>query len=400
MSDSSPLQRNLPILGASVRNIVIFITVLSIPLTSAQNMGLTETETSSWILALYGIPPLLNIILVLIYRQPLLLTGNLFLIIFINGLGDTIPFPQLVGAAMLAGAAVAAVGLLGVTKWMASWVPVPIMFGLLAGAVLPFLSDIFTRLGDTPWVVGGTLLVYLLSRRILREHVPPILPALLAGLGLTWVTGGFQPVAEPLILELPALTGPVFSLPVILTATPVFVVLITLQANLPALRFLQSQDYQPPERVIDIVSGLGMMVGSLLGPVGVSLSLPATSLAAGPEAGDHDIRHRTIYIVSVTALLVGIFAGAATALAGALPMALLLTLAGLSVVDVLMNAVTRFTEGPLRLGPLFAFAIALSDVSFLGFGNYFWSLVIGTGVSLLLEGEGFHALRQQSMERD
>lgn len=400
MSDSSPLQRNLPILGASVRNIVIFITVLSIPLTSAQNMGLTETETSSWILALYGIPPLLNIILVLIYRQPLLLTGNLFLIIFINGLGDTIPFPQLVGAAMLAGAAVAAVGLLGVTKWMASWVPVPIMFGLLAGAVLPFLSDIFTRLGDTPWVVGGTLLVYLLSRRILREHVPPILPALLAGLGLAWVTGGFQPVAEPLILELPALTGPVFSLPVILTATPVFVVLITLQANLPALRFLQSQDYQPPERVIDIVSGLGMMVGSLLGPVGVSLSLPATSLAAGPEAGDHDIRHRTIYIVSVTALLVGIFAGAATALAGALPMALLLTLAGLSVVDVLMNAVTRFTEGPLRLGPLFAFAIALSDVSFLGFGNYFWSLVIGTGVSLLLEGEGFHALRQQSMERD
>ena len=81
-------------------------------------------------------------------------------------------------------------------------------------------------------------------------------------------------------------------------------------------------------------------------------------------------------------------------------MALLLTLAGLSVVDVLMNAVTRFTEGPLRLGPLFAFAIALSDISFLGFGNYFWSLVIGTGVSLLLEGEGFHALRQQSMERD
>ncbi len=394
MLKSNAVQRNMPIIGASVRNIVIFITVLSIPLASAQHMGLSGAETSSWILALYGLPSLLSLILTIVYRQPLLLTGNLFLIIFINGLGGRIGFPALIGAAMLAGAAVAVIGLLGITEWLARWIPVPIMFGLLAGAVLPFLTDIFTTLGKEPWVVGGTLLVYLLSRRALREVLPPVLPALLIGLGISWITGGFQPVEQPLSLVEPVLTKPVFSLPVILTATPVFVVLITLQANLPAVRFLQSQDYHPPERVIDIVSGLGMMVGSILGPVGVSLSLPATSLAAGPEAGEHELRHRSIYIVSAAALLVGIFASAATVLAGALPMALLFTLAGLSVVDVLQHAITRFTEGPLLLGPLFAFAIALSEISFLGFGNYFWSLVIGTAVSLLLEREGFESLQQ------
>lgn len=398
MLTEETLRRNLPVIGASVCNIVIFITVLSIPLASAEHMGLSSAETSSWILALYGIPPLLSLILAVIFRQPLLLTGNLFMIIFINGLGGRIPYPELIGAAMLAGAAVAVVGLLGITRWMASWIPVPIMFGLLAGAVLPFLSDIFTKLGDSPWVVGGTLAVYLLSRGMLKERVPAILPALLIGLGITWITGGFQPLEEPLSLAQPILTRPVLSLPVILTATPVFVVLITLQANLPSLRFLHSQEYQPPERVIDILSGLGMLVGSVLGPVGVSLSLPATSLAAGPEAGPREIRHRTVYIAGVAALLVAIFAGATTALAGALPMPLLLTLAGLSVVDVLLHAVTRFTEGPLRLGPLFAFAIALSEISFLGFGNYFWSLVIGTGVSLLLETEGFHALREKRVE--
>ena len=394
MLKSKVIQRNMPIIGASVRNIVIFITVLSIPLASAENMALSGAETSSWILALYGLPPLLSLILTIIYRQPLLLTGNLFLIIFINGLGGRVGFPALIGAAMLAGAGVTVIGLLGITEWLTHWIPVPIMYGLLAGAVLPFLSDIFTTLGEDPWVVGGTLLVYLFSRRGLRDVVPPVLPALLIGLGITWITGGFQPVEKSLSLVQPLITKPVFSLPVILTATPVFVVLITLQANLPAVRFLQSQDYHPPERVIDIVSGVGMMVGSILGPVGVSLSLPATSLAAGPEAGDHELRHRSIYIVSAAALLVALFASAATVLAGALPMALLFTLAGLSVVDVLLHAIKRLTEGPLLLGPLFAFAIALSEISFLGFGNYFWSLVIGTGVSLLLEKEGFESLRQ------
>jgi len=394
MLKSNTVKRNMPIIGAAVRNIVIFITVLSIPLASAEHMALSGAETSSWILALYGIPPLLSLILTIVYRQPLLLTGNLFLIIFINGLGGRIGFPALIGAAMLAGTVVAVIGLLGITEWLTRWIPVPIMFGLLAGAVLPFLTDIFSTLGKDPWVVGGTLLVYLLSRRVLSEVVPPVLPALLIGLGITWVSGGFQPVEETLSLAQPVLTEPVFSLPVILTATPVFVVLITLQANLPAVRFLQSQDYHPPERVIDVVSGLGMMVGSLLGPVGVSLSLPATSLAAGPKAGEYQHRHRSVYIVSAAALLVGVFASAATVLAGALPMALLFTLAGLSVVDVLLHSFQRFTQGPLLLGPLFAFAIALSEISFLGFGNYFWSLVIGTAVSLLLEKEGFESLRQ------
>ena len=57
--------------------------------------------------------------------------------------------------------------------------------------------------------------------------------------------------------------------------------------------------------------------------------------------------------------------------AGIIPRALQLTLAGLSVIDVLGSALKQFTEGPLFLGPLFTFAIALSDISFLGFGNYF-----------------------------
>jgi benzoate membrane transport protein len=391
-------RKNLPVIGAAVRNVIIFIAVLSIPLTAAQTLALSAAETSSWILALFGLPGLLSLVLSLRYRQPLLFTGNLFFIIFISGLQGQLSFPELMGASILAGAGVLLIGILGIAKWLGAWIPVPIMFGLLAGAVMPFVSDFFTALGDAPVVVGGTLLAYLVSRSVLGTRLPAILPALVTGLAITGVTGQFGQVTAPLSLAPPDLTLPVFSVPAILTATPVFVVLITLQANLPSVRFLHSQEYDPPESAIQLVSGIATILGSFLGPTGVSLALPATSIAAGSEAGEHEIRHRSVYLVGGAALLVGLLAGIAAALLEIVPSALLLTLAGLAVLDVLADAVKRVTKGPLLLGPLFAFAIALSDISLLGFGNYFWSLVIGTGVSLLLEGDGLRALRESKVE--
>jgi predicted benzoate:H+ symporter BenE len=74
METSDALRRNLPAVGAAVRSIIIFIAVLSIPLTAAQALALSPTETSSWILALYGLPGLLSLFLALRYRQPLLVT--------------------------------------------------------------------------------------------------------------------------------------------------------------------------------------------------------------------------------------------------------------------------------------------------------------------------------------
>lgn len=374
-------------IGAAVRNIIIFITVLSIPLAAAQVLELSAQQTSSWILALYGVPAVLSLWMTWRYRQPLLLTGNLFVIIFISGLGNQLSYPELIGATILAGAAVLLVSVLGLMARLAALVPLPIMFGLLAGAVMPFVARIFDNMGQAPVLVGATLLAYLVSRWLLGERVPPIMTALVAGVAIAALSGNFGQPSEPLSVEVPELTRPVFSLPAILTATPVFVVLITIQANLPSLLFLQGEDYEPPEFVVNNVSGIGTMLGSLLGPTGVSLSLPATSLVAGEGAGEHEVRHRSVYIVATAALVTGLLGGIAAHLPEVIPLPLLLSLAGLAVVDVLGNALKRITQGPLVLGPLFAFAIALSDISLLGFGNYFWSLVIGTAVSLLLERE-------------
>jgi benzoate membrane transport protein len=135
------------------------------------------------------------------------------------------------------------------------------------------------------------------------------------------------------------------------------------------------------------------MLASLLGPTALSLSLPSTSLLAGEDAGEPHLRYRAVYLVARAALLVGLLAGAAAFLPEIVPLPLLLSIAGLAVIGVLVSALQTITRGPLVLGPLFAFAVALSDISLLGLGPFFWALVIGTGVSHLLERDALREMQ-------
>ena len=386
----------LPAAGVALRNYVIFVAVLPLWLTIAQQLGLSAAETNSFVLVGYGLSGLLGLVLALYLRQPLLITGNLFAAIFMASLGQEFTFAQLIGAFIVAGGGVLLVSALGLSKRLAALLPAPIVFGLLAGAIMPFVSRIFTSLGDAPLIVAGTFAAYILGHLIPGRRLPPIFPALLVGLALTAVAGQFGPAPAALSPPVPVITAPDFSLQAIITVSPVVMVLVILQANLPSLVFIRSEGYEPPENLVDATSGLGMMLGSFLGPVGTSLSLPATSLVAGPEAGARDVRYRAAALAAAGLLVIGLLAGIAADLSTIVPMPLLATLAGLALVSVLMNALGQVTKGPLRLGPLFAFAIALSDISFLGFGPFFWALLIGTGVSLLLERQALREVREQA----
>ena len=298
----------------------------------------------------------MSLVLAIRYRQPLLLTGNIAVLIFIASIGEHLSYPEIVGASMVAGAGVLGISALGLAGRLAAWIPAPIVFGLLASAIMPFVTGIFTSFGDAPALVGGTLLVFLLGQRILGTRLPAILPALVAGVAIAALTGQLGRVPPGLPLPLPSITGPVFSLHAIATATPVLVVLITLQSNVPSMAFLQNQGYRPPERVIDIASGVGTVVGSLLGPTAISLSFPATALAAGADAGEHKLRHRSVYLAGSVAIVIGLLAGTTADLPKIIPPRLLFVLAGLAVISVLSNALKQMSRGPLLLGPLSAFA--------------------------------------------
>jgi benzoate membrane transport protein len=399
------LRKTLPALIASIPVAIVFFAVLGIVLTAAGPNGLklTDAQTSRWIAVLYGLPTLVALVLTVRFRQPLLITGNIFAIIFFVSLGDRITFPALSGASMLAGAIVLSAAVLGLTDRIAAWIPAPIVNGLIAGAVMPFVVDVFTSLSTTqqgvrvpyevPLMVGAALIAYLLSQRLLGTRFPPILPAFLAGLLAAVLTGQLGAVPSTFSPPSLAVIRPAFSWTAIATATPVLVALLTVQSNIPSLIYIRSQGFRPPERVINVVGGVGTMVGSLWGPIAVSLALPPVLLTAGPGAGAQSLRYRSVYLPVAAGLLIALFASTAADLAVLVPPKLLLAMAGLALVGALLSALKEITRGPLVLGPLFAFAIALSDMTLLGLGAFFWSLVLGTLISLLLERDGWQRLR-------
>jgi benzoate membrane transport protein len=400
----------LPALIASIPITIVFFAVLGIVLTAAGPNGLklTDAQTSGWIAVLYGLPTLVALVLSIRYRQPLLITGNIFAIIFFVSLGDRVSYPELAGASMLAGAIVLTAAVFGLTQRIAAWIPAPIVYGLIAGAVMPFVVGIFTSLstsregvsipGEVPLMVGISVLAYLSSQRLVGTRLPPILPAFLAGLLVAALTGQLGDFPSSFALPSLDVIRPSFSWAAIATATPVLVALMTVQSNIPSVIYMRSQGFRPPDRVLNVVSGAGTVVGSLIGPIAVSLALPPVLLTAGPGAGAPSLRYRAVYLPVAAGVLIALFASTAADLAVLVPRTLLLAMAGLALVGALVGALKEITRGSLVLGPIFAFAIALSDMTLFGLGPFFWSLVLGTIISLMLERDGWERLGAEVAE--
>ena len=235
------------------------------------------------------------------------------------------------------------------TGRLAAWIPAPIVHGLIAGAVTPFVVDSFSGLSSAddrgivvaarvPIMVGSAFVAYLLSQRFLGPRFPAIFPALVAGLVTAGVTGQFGHVPTSLALPDLAIGWPAFSLTALATATPVLVALILLQSNLPCIVYMQSQGYRPPERAINVVSGVGTMVASLIGPSDTSMAVPLVPLTAGPTAGDPSIRYCSVYAPAGALLLIALLAGTAADLAVLVPPILLVALGGLALVGVLVSS--------------------------------------------------------------
>jgi benzoate membrane transport protein len=408
---SGKFRRTLPALGVAVPIVILFVAVLSIVLTASGPRGLrlSDAQTSGWIVVVYGLPAIPSLVLTLRYRQPLLLTGNVFAIIFFASLRDQFSFEELSGAAFLAGAVVLTIAAFGLTSRLAAWIPAPIVHGLVAGAVMPFVADIFSGLSTVdnegldvaarvPIMVGSAFVTYLLSQRFLGSRVPAIFPALVAGLVTAGLTGQFGDLPTSFAFPDLAVGWPAFSLTAAASTTPVLVAMIFLQSNLPCVIYMRSEGYSPPERVINVISGLSTLVASSVGPSAVSLAVPLVPLTSGPTAGDLSVRHRSVYLPAGALLMIALLARTAADLAALVPPILLLALAGLALVGVLVSSLREIARGPLLLGPIFAFAIALSDMRLLDLGPFFWSLALGTGISLLLESDEWQRLRAELAE--
>lgn len=383
----------VPPLAASIPITIFSVAALALPLATAQALGLSSQQTSAWIFALYAAPGLASLGLTLAYRQPLLVAWHGAVVPFVASLAQSLPYDEILGAMIVAGLVVAALGALGLTTRVASLVPTGVVFGVVAGNVLPFAIGTFEALQSEGLLVGAALVAYLVGRRSLQPRVPPILPALVVALALAAATGRLHGTAEGWVWPALAPVTPSFAPAAIVTVVSIAVPLIALHANLTAVAYLRGQDYAPPARTIEVTTGVATAAASLFGPCPICMGALVTPLTAGPEAGERAVRPWAVYASAVGFLLIALAAGVAADLPSLLPLPLLLAVAGLALLGVLSQALTQVMTGTLRLGPLVAFAVASSGLSLFGLGAAFWAIVFGTVTSLVAEPAAWRSVR-------
>jgi benzoate membrane transport protein len=380
----------MPALMMAVPALMFSIVALSLAFLFSAEANLTDSQTTTLIVGLYGIPGVISLALTFIFRQPLMVAWSTTGVVFLASFAGRFSYNELVGATLVAGVVVALIGLFGLSERLVTILPAPIVFGMLCGIVLPYIVRIFTELGHAPLLIGIPIVVYFLAQRLMDKQMPPLLPAVAAGLVAAWLFGYIEMPAREWNPPIPQGIMPAFSTAAILTISPVIAILIAIQGNLAAVVYLRHENYQPPQRLIDVTTGFATAIVSFFGLGLVTMAAFLTPLTAGPEAGEHRLRHWSVYAASSGFVIIAIFAGVSAIWSAAVPAGLLLSLAGLALIGVFIQALREITRGPLVIGPVLAFAVTASELSIWGLSSVFWALVIGTGVSMLLEG---HRLR-------
>lgn len=294
-------------------------------------------------------------------------------------------FHAAVGAFLLCGVLLLATGL---WPWLArtmTRIPRPIASAMLAGILLPICLAPVQAAAQLPLLALPPIVVWLVLTRLAPRWA--VAAAVVVTAAAVIISGPH--IAAVHLLPTLRFVAPAFD-PLVLIGlgVPLYVVTMAGQ-NVPGFAVLRTFGYDnPPARAMLTGAGLATTVGSVFGAYALNLSAITAAMMAGPDA-HHDRDRRWIATVtSGTAyLLLGLGAGAATALVSASPPILIEAVAGLALLGALISAITGALEEPgHRVVAIATFLVVASGIQLLNIGSAFWGLIVGGIVMLVLTG--------------
>ena len=174
---------------------------------------------------------------------------------------------------------------------------------------------------------------------------------LAAGALLAWALGLVQPI-PPLGVSSLLVVTPAWDLATLIgLGVPLYLVTMASQ-NLPGFAVLRAFGYKPPSQPVLAVTGLASLATAFVGAHTSNLAAISAALCTGPEAHPDPAKR---WIAGVFYALwwglIALFGASLVGLFGALPPALLMTVAGLGLAGLDGERVGRRAgtgEGPLR----------------------------------------------------
>ena len=358
---------------------------LPLHLEVAGQLGLSTTEASSWIFIIWFSGAISSIALTLYYRLPIPITWTIPGLIYLGTLAGQFSFADLVGANLMAGAAILLLGAFGIGARIMAWLPLPIVMGMFGGSILVYVTRMVAASVADVLVAGITLASYLVGRLIASPRVPPMGLAVIVGGLAVFVFG--DTTTEVVSWSLPdlAFPGMSFSLPAFVAVSLPMIVLAMGLGNVQGLGFLLSQGYRVPITAVTITVGLNSMVNTALGGHPATVARTGAAILAGPDAGPMEGRYWANVIAATLTISIALGAGTLTSLLAVLPRTFVVTLAGLAILSSLQSALETAFGGKLRFGALAALAVAATPFSVFGITSAFWAVLAGIAASLMAE---------------
>ncbi|BCG02615.1 benzoate transporter (plasmid) [Paraburkholderia sp. PGU19] len=293
-----------------------------------------------------------------------------------------------IGAYIVAGACIFALGMSGLFDQIVKRIPQGIACGMMAGILFQFGTNVFRSVAVNPWLALGMLASYMVFRRWAARYclilVLAVGCALAVALGLTHL--------ESVSLHV---TRPVFTMPTwtwqstVSLAVPLIIVSLTGQF-LPGFAILRVSGYQTPSRPVLVGTSLMSILVACTGGITIVIAAITAALCTGPEA-HRDLERR--YVAGIANglfyLIGGTFAGTVVMLFAALPNSFVAVLAGLALLGAIAtNIVGLVQDEAHREASLITFIATASNMSFLGLGAAFWGIVLGATAHLVLRKAG------------
>ena len=347
----------------------------------SEQLGLTTAQTSSWIFIVWFSSAVSSIAISLYFRQPIPITWTIPGLVYLGTLVDRFSFAELVGANLVAGVLLLALGLLGIGGRIMRWLPLPIIMGMFAGSILEYIVRMVRATVEDVAVAGTVVGCYLLGRLIASPRVPPV--------GLAVVGGGIAVAAfasggtTTLEWTLPALAVPemMFSASAIVAVSLPMVVLAMGLGNIQGLGFLLAQGYKVPVNAISTVVGVNSIVNALLGGHAATVARTGVAILASADAGPAAGRYWAAVIAAALTIVMALAATPLASLLNVLPQTYVYALAGVAIISSLQDALEKSFGGNMRFGALIALVVAATPFSVLGITSAFWAILAGVAAS-------------------
>ena len=349
---------------------------LPVVLAAAQAVGATPEQASSWVSGLGLATAASALALSVRYRMPIITAWSTPGAALIASTSGVPSFRAAVGAFVLSAILILLTAAIRPLGRLIERIPASIAAAMLAGILLRLVVAMVEHVPAAPLLVLSLIALFL----VVRLFMPALasLIVLAAGTLLAWSLGLVKPIPpislSPLELVMPAWdAGTLIGLGV-----PLYLVTMASQ-NLPGFAVLRAAGYRPPTQPVLGVTGALSLATALLGAHTSNLAAISAALCTGPDAHpDPAERWKTGPFYALWWALIALFGASLVGLFGALPPALLATVAGLALLGSMASAMgSALGADQDRLAAAGTLAVTASGVTLMGVGSAFWGLVFG-----------------------